>query len=178
MYNISNPHNAKYPLWAWVKYGKISSPPKNKLLGFFANNEDVIVRITFNKADDEVLVSDYVKYHFMLTNEYLPADMNDKLKFEKLLKENNISNDDLLAYIRRDKYSYYRTDDKFNFVNDKIKNSYKHIFEDLGEYRQGTVWHINKDEIVKVEFINRKECTKKVPVDYRKLYITSLKKDN
>ena len=178
MQHICNPYNARFPVWAWVKYGKHLTPPKNKLLGFFANDEEEIVRITFNKPDSEVLVSDYVKYHFMLTNEYLPKNFEDKLMFDKFLSESGVSKEDLLAYIRRDKYKSFRTDAKFNEVNDKIKNSYNQIFENIGEYSQGTVWNIDKKDILKIEIINKKDCTKKKSVDYRKLYIKSLKKDN
>lgn len=178
MNHINNKYNAKFPVWTWVKYGKNLTPPKNKLLGFFADGENEIVRITFNKPDSEVLVSDYIKYHFMLTNEYLPKDFEDKQNFDKLLKKFEVTNEDLLAYVRRDKFKSFRTDENFNLINEKIKNSYKYIFENLGKYRQGTVWFIDKAEIEKVEFINKNSCTKKKSVDYRKLYIKSLKKDN
>ena len=87
MANISNKYNAEYPLWAWVQYGKKISPPTNKLLGFFPSEDDEIVKITFHKNDNEVLVSDYIKYHFMLTNEYLPTDIMDKYRFDKNMEE-------------------------------------------------------------------------------------------
>ena len=34
------------------------------LLGFFPEDDDDIVRITFEKDDKQVLVNDYIKYHF------------------------------------------------------------------------------------------------------------------
>jgi hypothetical protein len=175
MQHIENPHDAEFPLWAWVKYGGFVSPPKNKLLGFFAKDEDEIVRITFEKLDKDVLVSDYIKYHFLLTNEYLPGDLNDFQTVEKKIQDAGISKEDLLAYVRRDKFETYRKDKKFEEINQVIQKSYEKIFSDLGDFRQGTVWSIEKSEVKKVEIICRKDCTKKASVDYRKQYIKTLK---
>lgn len=177
MQNITNPYNAKFPLWVWVQYGKISSPRKNKLLGFFAKDEDVIVKITFTKPDNQVLVTDYIKYHFLLTNEYLPLSINDKQQFDDLMKSKKVTSQDLLAYVRRDKFTEYRKDKDYEFINSKIQNSYSRIFDNLGDYKQGTIWHLQKAEILKVEFINKEDCTKKSSVDYRKKYLKLLKKD-
>ena len=175
MKGISNTYSADYPLWAWVQYGKFTSPPKNKLLGFFPKEDDIVVRITFEKRDEDVLVSDYVKYHFLLTNEYLPIDIADKNRFEKDMIDRSVSKEDLMAYVRRDKYDSFRLDDDFNTINSRIRDSHKRIFSPLGEYRQGTVWSIEKNEVKKVEFIYKKDCTKKSSVDYRELYIKGLK---
>ncbi len=175
MQHIENPHKAEFPLWTWVKYGGFVSPPKNKLLGFFAKDEDEIVRITFEKPDKDVLVSDYVKYHFLLTNEYLPSGLNDLKAAKKKIQDAGISKEDLLAYVRRDKFDIYRKDRKFEEINQMIRESYKKIFSDLGDFRQGTVWSIEKSEVKKVEIICRKDCTKKASVDYRKQYIKNLK---
>ena len=157
MKHIENPYNAEYPLWAWVKYGKINSPRKNKLLGFFAKDEDFIVKITFKKRDVDVLVNDYIKYHFLLTNEYLPKDFKDQQKFNDLMKNKKVSKQDLLAYVRRDKFDKYRTDKNFEYINKKIQKSYDRIFCNLGQYRQGTVWCIEKEDIVNIEFIHKKD---------------------
>lgn len=176
MKDIDNPFNAKYPLWAWVQYGKIASPPSNKLLGFFKKNDEQVVRITFEKPENQVLISDYVKYHFMLTNEYLPENIEDYQSFQKILLEKGVSKEDLLAFVRRDKYDKFRNDEDFQFVNEKIKNSYERIFSSLGDFKQGTVWNIDKEEILKVEFIDRDRCVRKKIVDYRKMHIKALKK--
>ncbi len=175
MQNIDNPYCAAYPLWAWVKYGSFLSPPKNKLLGFFPNDDKEIVKITFEKAPNQVLITDYIKYHFLLTNEYLPLSQTDKNNFDKLMKENNVSKEDLLAFVRRDKFKYFRTDKQFELINQQVQLSYKNIFDNKGNLQQGTVWCILLSEIKNVEIIKRENCSKKQPVDYRKLYIKSLK---
>lgn len=176
MLGMENAFGATYPLWTWVKYGKIICPPKNKLLGFFPKDEDEIVKITFTKKDEDVLVSDYVKYHFLLTNEYLPVSIEDKLKFDKIMLKNKVTKEDLLAFIRRDKFETFRTDSEFNTINNLIQDSYKNIFVNKGDFLQGTVWDIKKQDIINVEFINRTSCSKKKSVDYRKLHIKNLKR--
>ena len=178
MKSTYNKYHADYPLWVWVQYGMRISPPKNKLLGFFPKDEDVIVRLTINKPDHEVLVSDYIKYHFMLTNEYLPLSIEDKVRFDNLMLEKSVSKEDLLAYIRRDKYPTYRTDDDFATINHEIQDSFSRIFDNMGDYKQGTIWCIEKADITKVEFIHRDTCTKKASVDYRQMYIKGLKKNS
>ena len=111
----------------------------------------------------------------MLTNEYLPGDLNDFQIVEKKIQDAGISKEDLLAYVRRDKFETYRKDKKFEEINQVIQKSYEKIFSDLGDFRQGTVWSIEKSEVKKVEIICRKDCTKKASVDYRKQYIKTLK---
>ena len=171
----SNIYNAEYPLWAWVKYGSFVSPPKNKLLGFFPKEDSQVVRITFEKSDNEVLVTDYIKYHFLLTNEYLPKDILDKQKFDIYLEKRGITKEDLLAYVRRDKFDNFRIDEVFNSANKKIQKSYDRIFQTDGKFLQATVWDIKLSDIIKVEFIDREKCSKKASVDYRQMYIKSLK---
>ncbi len=175
MQNINNTYNAHYPLWAWAKYGKFASPPKNRLLGFFSKDDEELVRITFEKDASEMLINDYIKYHFLLTNEYLPKSIKDKKAFDQQMQSCNVSKEDLLAYVRRDKYDTYRQDKDFDVINQAIHNSYKDIFNLQTQYLQATVWHISLAEVKKVEIINKKDCVKKKSVDYRKMYINSLK---
>ena len=175
MSHIDNIYGAEFPIWAWVRYGKYIAPPKNKLLGFFPNGEDEIVKITFEKPDAEVLITDYIKYHFLLTNEYLPKSLEDKNAFDNLMQDKGVTKENLLAYIRRDKYSSFRQDQDFDFINKKIKASYQDILTTNGKYLQGTVWYISANQIKKVEIIKRENCTKKKTVDYRQMYIKSLK---
>ncbi len=66
-------HKAKYPLWCWVKCYNGICPPKvkgNKIHGFD-------VKITFHKNIDEVLITDFRRYSFVLNNKYLPSNKKD-----------------------------------------------------------------------------------------------------
>jgi hypothetical protein len=179
MKNIDNVYKAKYPIWAWVKYGEFTSPPKNRLLGFFPKDDNEIVRITFEKDKTQVLINDYVKYHFLLTNEYLPKTYNDYLTFEKYINSKGVGKNDLLAVVRRDKFDKVRDDNSFLEVNNKIQDSYADIFNLETNYLQATVWDIKLSDVVKVEFINKEQCSKrKSSRDFRKEYIAYLKHKN
>ena len=177
MKNINNPYNASYPIWSWYSYGKIAHPRKNTLLPFF-DEDDVIVKITFTKDNKDVLLTDFIKYSFMLTNQYLPKSKEDYLNFNRLMQKYNISNEDLLKYVRQDKYDSYRNDDGFQQINNIISKSYDDILNVESNIIQGTVWDIKKEDILSVEFINREDCNKrKNVIDYRKNYINKLKKE-
>ena len=175
MNNINNPYNATYPLWSWYQYGGISHPRKNTLLPFF-DEDNVIVKITFQKDDKDVLLTDFVKYCFMLTNEYLPSDKKDFDNFNKLMIDYKVSKEDLLQYIRRDKYNSYRNDDNFTYINSMINKSYDRILNIESNIIQATIWDIKKEDIINIEFIKKEECNKrKHTIDYRKKYISKLK---
>jgi hypothetical protein len=177
MKHINNPYNAIYPIWSWYSYGKIAHPRKNTLLPFFGE-DDVIVKITFTKDNKDVLLTDFIKYSFMLTNQYLPKSKEDHLNFNRLMQKYNISNEDLLKYVRQDKYDSYRNDDEFQQINNMISKSYDDILNVESNIIQGTVWDIKKEDIISVEFINKEDCKKrKNVIDYRKNYINKLKKE-
>jgi len=176
MTNIYNPYNAQYPLWAWVKYGKISCPPKHKTLAFFGDNEDMVVKITFEKTDKDVLITDFVKYSFLLTNEYIPSNKFDEEQFNQFMIENNVTSEDLLAYTRRDKYPIFRTDNDFDKVNSMVNHSFKKILELETNFLQGTVWDIKLEEVISSQFIKRSECSsRKISRNFRKEYLSTLK---
>lgn len=175
MNNINNPYKASYPLWSWYSYGKIPHPRKNTLLPFF-DEDNQIVKITFQKDDKDVLLTDFVKYCFMLTNEYLPSSQEDYIYFNNLMKDNKVTKDDLIKYIRRDKYDNYRNDENFNRINNLIQQSYDRVLNISSTYIQATIWDIKKEDIISIEFIKKEDCDKrKNTIDYRKKYISTLK---
>ena len=174
MKHINNPYNASYPLWSWYSYGKLKNPRKNTLLPFFDDN-DQIVKITFNKEDKDLLLTDFIKYSFMLTNEYLPSSKEDYIYFNNLMKENNVTKEDLIKYVRKDKYERCREDENFNKINNLIKQSYDRILTLSSSYIQATIWDIKMNDVVSIEFINKEDCSKrKHTIDYRKKYISNL----
>ena len=71
--NISNQHNTKYPLWCWVKCYNGICPPKIK--GKKVDGFDV--KITFNKNENDVFITDFRRYSFLLNNMYISKDINE-----------------------------------------------------------------------------------------------------
>lgn len=149
---IPSPENDMYPMWAWVKCHNSICPPKVK-----KENNNTIVKITFNKPDNEVFVTDFALYSFVLNNIYIPKDKNDKQNFDKLLLKYNINTDDLRAFVRKDKYPCHRTDKNYLSVCEKIYNSFDKIITDNGDILQGCVWDIKLCDVEKIEIINDKD---------------------
>ena len=94
---IPNTNNVDYPLWCWVKCYNGIYPPKKK----GKRVEGFDVKITFNKKKEDIFITDYRRYSFLLKNMYIPDSIEDKEKFDNKLKESNISLEDLKAYVRK-----------------------------------------------------------------------------
>lgn len=147
---VFNNTNAKYPLWAWVKCFNGICPPKHK--GKPVKNFNV--KITFNKKDEEVFVTDFEKFSFVLNNHLIPSSLEEKNQFEKLLKKYNISTEDLKAFVRNDKYPSHRTDKEFLEICKQIRKSFDKCITNNSNILQGCVWQINLDEVETIEILN------------------------
>ena len=147
---IKNTTNVKYPIWAWAKCYNGTCPPKVK-------NKDQIeqfrVKITFHKDEKDIFITDYRRYSFVLKNFYIPSSLKDKKEFDKKLEKYNITDEDLKAYIRRDKYEKHREDDDYLNICKQIRKSFDRCITRDSNILQGCVWKINKDEIDKIEII-------------------------
>ena len=71
---IDNPFNTKYPLWCWVKCYNGTCPPKRK----GKRVEGFDVKITFNKNEKDVFITDFRRYSFLLNNIYIPNSLKEK----------------------------------------------------------------------------------------------------
>ena len=149
---IENKTNTKYPIWCWVKCYNNICPPKHS--GEPVKGFDV--KITFHKKEKEVFITDFRRYSFLLHNLYIPDSKKDKEKFEEELKKYNISEEDLKAYVRPDKYSEYRTDEDFLNICKKIRKSFDKCITKDSDVLQGCVWRIDLNEIEKIEILNDK----------------------
>lgn len=141
--------SSKYPIWAWVKVKNAICPPKIKgkaVKGFE-------VKITFNKKDEEVFVTDFRSYSFVLNNMYIPLDKSDKELFENELKKYDINKQDLEAYVRKDKYSTHRRDKEFLDICNYIRKSFDRCITNDSDILQGCVWKINLEDIEKIEIL-------------------------
>ena len=146
---VANPDNTKYPLWCWVKCYNSICPAKRrgkKVEGFD-------VKITFNKNEKDVFITDFRRYSFLLNNIYIPNTLKEKLEFDKLLDKYNITIDDLKAYVRTDKYKNHRTDKDYLDVCSKIRNTYDRCITKNSDVLQGSVWRIYLSEIEKIEIL-------------------------
>ena len=144
-----NPNNVDYPLWCWVKCYNGICPPKKK--GKIVEGFDV--KITFNKNEKDVFITDFRRYSFLLNNTYIPNSLKEKEKFKKLLEKYNITEEELKAYVRPDKYKSQRTDKEYIDVCNKIKKTFDRCITKNSDVLQGCVWRINLYEVEKIEIL-------------------------
>lgn len=135
-----------YPLWAWAKCGASIAPPKRKNI-FDVKQE--LVKITFEKSDDEVLISDYMAYSFLLNGHIVPKTKAEYKQFLKEIGEKGISSENLKAFVRKEKQSQ-----KVVGLFPKIKKTWARIFDLKSPMRQACVWNIKMSEILKIETLN------------------------
>ena len=147
--SISNPDKVSYPIWCWVKCYNGICPPKKK----GKRIEEFDVKITFNKDEKDVLITDFRRYSFLLSNMYIPNSIKEKEAFEVKLKKYNITNEELKAYVRKDKYKECRTDKDFIKICKEIEKSFDRCITKDSDVLQGCVWRINLDEIEKIEIL-------------------------
>ena len=149
---VKNNSNSKYPLWCWVKCYNGICPPKHK-----GESVDTFqVKITFNKKEKDVFIMDFRRYSFLLSNTYIPKNMKEKKDFDEMLKEKNITAEELKAYVRKDKYKTHRTDKEFLDVCKKINESFDRCITKDSDVLQGCIWKISLDEVEKIEILNDK----------------------
>lgn len=147
---IPNETKTKYPLWCWVKFKNGICPPKHKgepVLGFD-------VKITFHKEEKNVFITDFRRYSFLLSNRYIPSNEKDRINFANTLKKYNITEEELKAYVRPDKYPTHRKDKEYLQVCEMIKKSFDRCITTNSDVLQGCIWRINLNEVEKIELLS------------------------
>ena len=146
---ISNPNKVDYPIWCWVKCYIGICPPKKK----GKKVEGFDVKITFNKDEKDVFITDFRRYSFLLNNLYIPNNKKELEMFEEKLKKYNITKEELKAYVRKDKYKEFRTDKNFLKICKEIEKTFDRCITKDSDILQGCLWRINLDEIEKIEIL-------------------------
>ena len=142
------PHNGeKYPIWAWAKCGASIAPKKKKnRLGV---QQKKLVKITFEKPDKDVLLSDYMAYSFILNGRIVPKTKTEYQRFLQKIDQMGISLDDLKGVVRNEKSNKKITDLFF-----EIKKTWTRIFDLKSTVHQACVWNIKLSEVTKIEILN------------------------
>lgn len=148
--SVFNEHHAKFPLWCWVKFKRGICPPKHK--GAPVKGFDV--KITFEKAEKDVFITDFRRYSFLLNNVYIPDSKQDKDSFEKELEKYRITPAELKAAGRAGKHAPQRADKDFWEICQKIRNSFDKCIGGKSDVLQGCVWRIYLDEVSKIELLH------------------------
>ncbi len=142
--------DANFPLWCWVKFKNGTCPPKHHgtpIPGFD-------VKITLQKPENEVFITDYRRYSFVLNNTYIPESAVDHIAFQNELEAQKITAEELKAIARHDKHSASRNDTAFLAVCRKIRNSFERCITKDSDVLQGCVWRIYLEDVESIELLN------------------------
>ncbi|MBR6411577.1 MAG: DUF3841 domain-containing protein [Alphaproteobacteria bacterium] len=129
-----------YPLWAWAKCGAHIGPKKIPNKTHKVQNK---VKITFEKKDSDVLISDYMAYSFILSGQIVPKTRAEYEHFEQELIRLGISKDALKAWVRGQ--------DNSKIPAPKIEATWKNIFDLKSNVYQCCFWELKLDEIIRVD---------------------------
>ena len=141
---IQPQNGEQYPLWAWAKCGGSIAPKKKRNLGYTVQN---LVKITFEKSDNEVLVSDYMAYSFVLNGQIVPKDKKEYALFLKQMESLGISLEDLKNSVRHQKT-------KSNIPSNEIQKTWERIFDLKSYIQQACVWNIKAEDVKKIEILD------------------------
>lgn len=144
---IDNKNNTKYPLWCWVKCYNSICPSKHKGKRVFGFD----VKITFNKDIKDVFITDFRRYSFLLNNKFIPNNMNELNMFNSELKKYNITDEELLDYIRNKDNA--RNDKDFISICKKIENSFDRCITTDSDILQGCIWRIDLNDVESIEIL-------------------------
>lgn len=133
----------KYPLWAWAKCGSSLAPPKKKN---YSGKKQKLVKITFEKPDKEVLLSDYMAYSFVLSGHIVPKT---KGEYSKFLKKMSDFLPALKGFVRQDEIGK----DVVSLFP-KIKKTWPRMFHLKSNVWQACVWNIKLSEVKEIEILN------------------------
>lgn len=142
-----------YPIWAWYQWeGK--QKRRDLRSGGFAKRGTKMVQLHIEIDDDQILLSDFDLFHYVLNYWYLPLDDADDSQFEKLCADKNISFDDL--------QNFKKASPDLDRLRQIIINSWDRIFDLTKEDEyiygtndqksiQATFSELSIDQVFKVE---------------------------
>ncbi|WP_276391889.1 DUF3841 domain-containing protein [Eudoraea chungangensis] len=144
-----------YPIWAWFQYTDAKHKKPDLRYSGHLSPKTEGVRIEFVKSKKEILLSDFMLWHYPLSfKTYIGINEIDLLQFEELLKSKSLEQVD---------YNQLTSD-----YRNKISKSWERIFDldftgndyysvpRIDKSIQATFWSLNIDEVVEVkQFIAR-----------------------
>ncbi len=136
----------RYPIWAWVQCGSSIAPRKKK--NYFKTQQKKLVRITFEKPDKDVFLSDYMAYSFILSGHIIPKTLVEYQRFFQKMQKEGISLDALKSFVRSE-----RSEKKVKETVQKIQKTWPRMFDLKSNVIQGCVWHIKLSEVIKIEIL-------------------------
>ena len=134
----------KYPIWAWAKCGSSIAPKKKKNINHTTQDK---VKITFEKPDSEVLLSDYMAYSFLLSGHIVPNNKKEYTCFLNQMNRQGISLEDLKKFVRHEEINPH-------IPINEIQKTWSRIFNLKSYVHQACLWNIKLEDVQKVEVLN------------------------
>lgn len=147
---VPNKTKAKYPLWCWAKCYNGICPPKHK----GEPVEGFQVKIVFHKKEEDIFITDFRRYSFLLNNVYIPNNLKDKEQFDKKIKELGITQEELKMFVRPDKYKSHRTDKVYLEICKEIRDTFDRCITKDSDILQGCIWNIKLSEVENIEILS------------------------
>lgn len=130
------------PLWCWVRFKNSICPPRHRGQ---AKSEPGI-RITFTKPPEDVFITDYRRYSFLLNYRYIPESLKDRLQFEEKLGQIGLKTN-------ADRQSYGNCPE----ICREIEKSFERCITSDSDVLQGCVWRICLSDVKEIEFLRDPE---------------------
>lgn len=148
----------QYPVWAWyMKDGKRKRRDL-RCAGYGKRGEEM-VQITIEVPNNQVLLSDFDAFHFVLSDLYLPTSEEDSLRFESDLKNDSFTWGDLqLGETDNDLKKTYREKvvDSWEKIFD-LEREDDYVFCDIQHKSiQAVMWQVTMEQVLKVEHFKAK----------------------
>ncbi len=133
------PVGVKYPVWLWTQWEGQSTPPDLRRSGHLPRGQ-CGVRLECELWSENVLLSDFDLWHFVLNNWYLPNDEADADAFEAAYRQA-----DTEACVRKKVESWQRI-----FDLDWVDPTGFTTLPGAEKSIQGVVWQIELEEVKSV----------------------------
>lgn len=140
---VGSPQGIRYPVWCWVKFKSGICPPRHK----GKPEPEAQIKITFSKPREEVFITDYRRYSFLLNHRYIPASLEDKRRFEDKLSRAGLEKDAAASQ----PYQNYPEIDR------EIVESFQRCVTTESDVLQGCVWRLFLSDVQKIEFLRDRD---------------------
>lgn len=139
---LKKPDSINYPIWAWYKWNGFRKRRDMRNTGLAMAGTE-IVQLTIDICENDVLLSDFNTYHYVLGYFYLPLDENDDNRFEKKYTE--------LGFELKDLNNFSIQNNKINMLRSEIENSWDRIL-DLNLENDGFIYGLNNKKCIQATF--------------------------
>lgn len=133
------PNNINYPIWAWHTRDWKRKKPDLRFSAYDKKGTKCVC-LEIEIPDNEVVLSDFSAWHFVLNNMYLD-DSKNEFEWDKYQKEFNILSQSEQEIAKRN--SWQKIFNVTPIKTDWIEN---------GRFIQATFWKLKKENIRKIQY--------------------------